>query len=575
MSIIFTLKNYHWIKVFFTHHNYLNILFLCAGILISCIHLNVFYYSYDTPKWLIFDLVTSFCIIYFFKNKQTIIFSYFGVVVLLFIYYMLASIIWAANKTAAIELSLRFINAVLFIYFLINHFDKDKLQTIFLNTCFLSALAFSILFYFERYVLGHTNYNVGNYSPIGFMNNAGAVFNVWIPALILNSIKQFQRKNTFLLITVIITTIAIVSILMEAATRGTIIGLTIFEIIVFFMVFRKNKKRAFLYITITSLLLTGMVTYKLSDALQSGRLEGKFLALSTNLAAASDKRIQLYKNTWEMTLDNPMGVGINNFEFNHPKYGKPGTEFSSPYINENQILTTPHNLVLKIYSELGLLFGSVFVLILLYLLITAFINALKGCFIDKWLFVALGATLFHSMLSAVLITPVSLFFSCFLIGLIIIRIDYPIIQLSITTINIPKSVKGLYLITPFIFIALMYASYLSFTGYKQDNYEKMKQAILINPYHSRTLYNLSFYEIGANRDTTQSLFYIDQFLKSYPYHISGLQIKAERHYQLKEYRLATQTIDHLLHFYPSYQTANRLKLQINSKVINESSKEQQ
>jgi hypothetical protein len=90
----------------------------------------------------------------------------------------------------------------------------------------------------------------------------------------------------------------------------------------------------------------------------------------------------------------------------------------------------------------------------------------------------------------------------------------------------------------------------------------MKRAVSINPYNARALYRLSFYELGANHNVEQSLTYIDQFLLGYPYHIAGLLIKSERHFQLKEYRLAENSINKLLSFYPTFKKAQRLKRQI-------------
>ncbi len=554
----------------------LPVMLILSGALISCFHINLFYYSYDSPKWFIFEITTFALIIHFFftSPKKKLSFNFLGLTSLLLIYYMCISLIWAANKTAGIEFILHFINATLLIYVLLQKYDSARLISILLNTCFYSASAFCILFYFERYVLGHTNYNVGNYSPIGFMNNAGAVFNIWIPALILFIIKQYKIKNKTLLTSSIIITLLIVSILMEAATRGTIIGLSICELIIFAITFRKNKKMAFIYLAITTLLLSGMVTYKLFDALQSGRLEGKMLAISSNIADSSGQRIQQFKNTWAMTLDNPMGVGVNNFEFIHPKYGKPNTNDASPYINERQVLTSPHNLLLKIYSELGLVFGSIFAIMIIYLFINALINAMKGDYIDKWLFVGLGATFFHSMVSAVIITPVSLFFSAILMAVIIKRstelnsltcIDVILIK---RTVQIPATIQLIYLLTPLFFCATIASHYLAHNGIIDKDLKKMELAVNINPYNSRALYRLSFYELGANHDVGQSLAYIDQFLLGYPYHIAGLLIKSERHFQLKEYRLAENTINKVLAFYPSFKKAQRLQRQISLKKNN-------
>ena len=258
----------------------------------------------------------------------------------------------------------------------------------------MSALVFSLVFIFERYVF-EIPYNVGTYTPIGFMNNAGQVFNIWIPCLILYCYQQ--RNNRILCGLGFLGLLVVVSILMQAATRGTIIGLALSEFLVFLIVFKQNKKQAVVFLSITCLLTVGVVINKLSAALDNGRLSAKIEAMKQGLGS----RAKIYKNSLDMTFDNPRGVGVNNFEYIHPKYAQPGTNKSSEYVNERQILRTPHNIILKIYTELGWLGGSIFLLLFIYVFSSAFYSAIKGGGIDKWLFVAVSATSFHSLFSAV------------------------------------------------------------------------------------------------------------------------------------------------------------------------------
>lgn len=71
-----------------------------------------------------------------------------------------------------------------------------------------------------------------------------------------------------------------------------------------------------------------------------------------DLNYASSDRIIMYMNTVRMILDNPLGVGLNNFEYIHPLYGQAGTPMASPFMNEAEILKQPHNFYLKSISEL-------------------------------------------------------------------------------------------------------------------------------------------------------------------------------------------------------------------------------
>ena len=540
-----------------------SLLLLVSAILVSSLHLDIFYYSHDTPKWLIFDVATSLYIIYSLRSKALIQFSYAGAMILALSFLMLTSIWFAAHKIAGIEFTIRFINASLFAYCLLQNYTKDELTKLLIRLIFWSALAFSLIFITERYILA-IDYNAGNFSPAGYINNAGALFNLWIPGLVLYIYQNRHRKIQLILS--VFSLFVVVSILMEAATRGTILGLSISELVVFAMMLRTNIKKSFMFLSITTLLLIGIGIYQVSDSLQQGKLSSKISLMKQGVEAASSGRLNMFTNTVEMTVDNPFGVGINNFEYIHPRYAKPGTDDASPWVSEHYILRTPHNIVLKIYSELGYIGGTMFLALLCYLFIIAFLNAYYAGYIDKWLFVGASATLIHSMLSAVLLTPASLFFSAILFAVITARfIEHTNFKSSVK-LRLPSGIKLLYLFVPVLSVLAVASEYYGYQGRINFDEDMLRTAVTLNPGNDRALLNLSQVRYQRLKDLPGSLRALDQFLSLYPYHIQGLMLKAERHYQLGELENANFTVTKLLNFYPDFAKAQRLKQLVEIKI---------
>ena len=165
---------------------------------------------------------------------------------------------------------------------------------------------------------------------------------------------------------------------MEAGTRGTILGLTICELVVFFIMLKKDKKKAVVFLSISLLLIVGIATYHLIEPLRNGRIVAQ---MSQVIAGNTHHRSALFKNTIEMSLDNPFGVGINNFEYLHPKYANLDTR-PSPYVSDSTILRTPHNISLKMLAEVGYIGGVVFILIVLSILWSCLNSAYYGKYIE-------------------------------------------------------------------------------------------------------------------------------------------------------------------------------------------------
>ena len=538
-------------------------LFIISAILIATLHVNQFYYSYDAVKWFVFDVCLSLFIFCNWPKNNEFRISYLGCLFIVLAALMLVSLFYAPNLAMSLEFIFRFILVFISGYILITLYPKRAVLGLLLNAAVLSAFFFSVLFIFERYVL-ELPYSVGSFSPLGFKNNAAQVFNIWVPCLVLYVFLNRHCYWRAVGVTAIL--VFIISVMMEAGTRGGVVGLIIGELIVFCIMLFQNPKRAIYFLSITLLLSSGMMLYKFSDDLRGGNLSERLIIMEGNISSSTDARWLMFYNTWEMALDNPQGVGINNFEYVHPKYGKPGTNLSSPYINEHQILRTPHNIVLKLYSELGLVGGSFFLILLGYFLFSSLFNAIKGSLIDKWLLVGVVATLFHSLVSAVFLTPASLFFSFLLFTVTQSRfIDIHQFKFKLD-IRFNLLAKWSALSIPVLSACLLMSSFYSYHGSMQFSARLLNKALVFNPHNERALFTLSHVHYRRHKNSQSSLDVIDRFLSINPYHLAGVYIQSERQFQLGETRLARESIENLLDIYPSFQKALRLKQAIDLKL---------
>jgi tetratricopeptide (TPR) repeat protein len=203
---------------------------------------------------------------------------------------------------------------------------------------------------------------------------------------------------------------------------------------------------------------------------------------------------------------------------------------------------------------------------LAYLLLSAFYNALRGDYVDKWLFVAVSSTLFHSLVSAVLLTPTSLFFFTILIAVVNSRLMESV-QFSRTfTTQLFLPIKVIYLLIPALAITSLASEYYAYKGRVNFDDALLTKSIDLNPGNDRALLNLSQYRIHRDKDVKGSLEVLDQFLTHYPAHIAGLLMKAERHYQLGEWNRAKTTLDKVLGFYPGFKKAKRLEQLVDIKI---------
>lgn len=547
-------------RTFFSSHRFDHVFFPILGVLISVVHLDVFYYAYDTPKWFIFDLALSLYALCNSARLRSFTLSKTSILAIATLISTLLMSFKAVHISMAIEFTYRLLLTLLTIQIISLKHDRKSLIAIIEKTVFISALSFVVTFYIERYIF-ERSYNVGSFSTFGFINNLGQVFNIWLPVLIALTIKNMKKPAILAILLPV--NILCVSILMEASVRACIFGLFLGEGLVFLIMLARDFKKALLFLSTSIALACGIIAYTFIDSLEGGKLSSK-LSEMENAISASQARLDIYANTLAMIKANPMGVGTNNFEYFHPKYGKPGQPGSSPYVNEHQILRTPHNFVLKVYSEQGVIGGSLMLALLALCYLRAIYQAFYGGFYDRWVLVALTALLFHSMLSAVFLTPASLYFALFIFAFITTRHStQPTRTVNPATqyqLNFPKAAIPSIAILTLILSTLYIASeYYSYRGFRTYNTSDLKLATALNPSNDRAWYTLAHIQYRKHHDIQASLNSINKFVHRYPYHIAANQIKSERLYQLKRYDNALENTRKLLNYYPGYQKAQRLE----------------
>lgn len=536
-----------------------NIFIIVLGIAVSCVHIDSFYYSHDIPKWAFFDIGLSFFIFYLAAKSgmDCAKFHTLGAINLAILLLMLASTYWASNPYAALEWTLRYGLACALVASLLHHYSAHNLTVLVRQIIVYSAAIFCLVFIIEVYILSVPRNN-GTFTPIGFVNNAGHVLNIWIPVLtylFLSNIKKARSVFYFSLLAIL------VHIIIDGAIRGSIVGLFLGEILVVCLLIRKNLKMALRFLSITTLLLLSLATSQLFESLRNERLTANLLATGA--------RMSMFQNTWNMTIDNPIGVGANNFEYIHPKYARTGEKGkNSPFVNTKQILRTPHNYPLKVFSEIGFIGGALTLLLYVIIGIRALKNAIFGETFDKWLLVAVIAIGFHSLVSAVFSNPASLFFSALLVSLILKR-GKKFQETWYFYVPIKKAIFTQVLAIPLLSLIWVSSNLYAFQGAKTYDADKLKQALALNPGNERALYDLSKVQYQKYRDIEGSLNSITRFIDLYPYHLKALFVKAQREIELHQLNDAKYTLNRLLTIYPTYKDAkklqNKLNYQLNSK----------
>jgi len=200
----------------------------------------------------------------------------------------------------------------------------------------------AIMAYVSMYAITHHGRGPGAY--FADENDLSLYINMWIPfCFFLFSVEQSRAKKIFLVTSMVLGLLAIVA----SVSRGGIVGL----IAVFFVIwiFSRRKVASLFVIAVLGLLIIAF-----SD--EGWRRE---MATMTDMREHTAKeRIESWKSGWKMFLDNPLGVGGNNFLVRFQEY-------QTEYFQRGMYGRAAHSLWFTLMPELGIA-GIVIYMLLLY-----------------------------------------------------------------------------------------------------------------------------------------------------------------------------------------------------------------
>lgn len=532
--------------------------------LVSTVHHSQLYYQHDAPKWLLLDIALSlFVAVRIVTERAHFTLHSKGLLCLSVLVLCGLSAFWAPNFGAAIELFLRYSVLAVALYFLIKDIRLEGYSALPFWVAFTSSCSFFVVLVIERYLLG-LPYSHGAYTPLGFINHAGQVYIFWIPLLFWGAVKYtgWTRYSSLILL------MASALILAESAVRASLLGL-IGGILFFAMIFLlKNKQKVWQAMALLGILIFAVLAVQ-SFSVKSDYLTKKLVRTvnATSLNRASSNRIGMFKNTVVMIADNPLGVGLNNFEYIHPLYAQAGTSQASAFVGGRKILRTPHNFLLKITSEIGWLGGVLFLILGIWVgvVVVRSVWVSDGDIAknDYWApayGMAILALLFNALFSAVLSNPGSLWFGLILLAAIGALAQAPIKPLFL--MPLASGARGFVCVSALFLMALSCASFVSqrlaYQGKKEYDPLKLERAVSISPYNERARYDYAVITYEQNRDTESAIRNIQQFLTINPYHIGARFKLAQWLYQQKKYDRCKAELQKILRYYPKYKAAKNL-----------------
>lgn len=525
-------------------------LFIFIMPLVSVLHWDAFYYSHDVLKWLVIDITLSF-FIYFNRHRFSFYWTLSSSLYLASGYLMVASLLWSDHSYASIEFIARFFIWGTALIILVTSYTRKELLNLLVLSSVWSSFVFSLVFIVERWI--GVPVNNGAFTPIGFTNNAGHVFNIWIPCLCYFLYQN--RKDWLGVIIGLIALVIVCYVLMISNIRATVLGLLFGELIYLVILVWRNKQALCRHLKASLLLIFVLGAGYLSQSALQHQVISQVKTVTSDPLGAYSPRWNMVANSIDMVVDNPFGVGINNFEYHHPAYAKVGTDQASNFVNEKQILRTPHNFFLKMFTEIGWLGGGALSLLAIFVFFKA-VKLAIGKSNVSWLIVPVFAFLFHSLLSQVFISPLSYVFAIFLFSVVVSRQEKSDETKGANAKYQPLLLLAL--LVPALSLAQVVSSYYSFNGIRYAGVEHLEKAVEINPGNDRAWLMLSrrYYERLEGKQ--QSLQAINRFLELYPEHIFGRYHKARLFVELGQCGEARGILLRLLQHYPTYDAAGYL-----------------
>ena len=197
--------------------------------------------------------------------------------------------------------------------------------------------------YISIYAIIHNGHGPGNYF---FDENDLALYiNIWIPiCYFLLWGRQSKFKKSVYFASLVLGVIAVV----VSFSRGGFVGL----VVVFFVIWLFSPRKIVSIVFVVFLLL---IVVLFSDPAYRAEMN----TVTDTKESTATNRIESWKAGWNMFLDNPLGVGGNNFPVRFPEY-------QTAYFQREMWGTVAHSLWFTLIPELGVGGIVIYSLLLFY-----------------------------------------------------------------------------------------------------------------------------------------------------------------------------------------------------------------
>ena len=340
-----------------------------------------------TIKLFFFSLaLTAF--VYYSKQKISINIDFINITYLLVILIQLSSILYAQNKEEAIFGNVKNIFGYLIFIISINLISTNKhnyIKTIKKSVIFISLFTFASIIY----QLTAVNYdNIYNLTGVhGHKNLISSFLIIIIGVLLIDYKLQTKKSKIFTLIVLTLNLISIFILQSRAVWLGLFIAGIITSLVNYTyikvcimdkLITQKNKN---LISVVSSLFVALMLIYPLRKIILW--CEKNFNKLSF-LKHEDLERIVLWNKTYQIFQKNPIfGVGTNNWQIHFPNESLKGIWRAEDL---NVTFQRPHNDILWILSENGMITLFLIITLTLSILIMIFLCKNKSEKLNNYLF---------------------------------------------------------------------------------------------------------------------------------------------------------------------------------------------
>ncbi len=459
----------------------------------------------------------------------------------------------------------------------------------------IASFIFSIR-YWESYMrdFDKPNYNIHVlFSPIGHVNFTGDVLIMLLPMLIW---ILATTSNPILRVLNLFSTSTVMTILLVASSRGALGGMALAILTVGIITLkhypiwqnlRTKKKYLTPMILVSAALVSSIITYQNLDfhyrdlarisstAGQAASGEGKkmltphviqppLVNMWVELSPLLGARTDIFAATTAMTLEKPIfGQGTGNFAWVYPSFSNRYPDFKDALSSARTFTTNPHNIVLQISAQNGVLAMLIFMGLLIYF----WFNLVRTLWRqwDAWFAAgtaAITAVIFDAMFNHVFFNPASMFVFALLAG----SWWGALAVNQQKTINIRTKPTAIFVVIAVLMLSIWpirwltsewYAGHaMTFAQHPKQEALYYQQAYVWDQENFRAVFGMGQVSY-KQKNYIESIRYFEEFEQFYPYNPPALNMLGAAYMMNGQYQQAAAALQRALVIYPNFDMAEQ------------------